>query len=115
MHSRLHIEIMTRLRSRWSTCRPLLAHRAESAHQRPRSQLPPGHVGLGAHFARRRHPRLDALDHVSVRRLFFFKALARKLQCPAVLRDRAHNVIRGSRRHLGFDLESHRDLRSDQA
>ena len=33
MHSRLHIEIMTRLRSRWSTCRPLLAHRAESAHQ----------------------------------------------------------------------------------
>ena len=34
MHSRLHIEIMTRLRSRWSTCRPLLAHRAESAHQR---------------------------------------------------------------------------------
>ena len=34
MHSRLHIEIMTRLRSRWSTCRPLLAHRPESAHQR---------------------------------------------------------------------------------
>ena len=34
MHARLHIEIMTRLRSRWSTCRPLLAHRAESAHQR---------------------------------------------------------------------------------
>ena len=35
MHSRLHIEIMTRRRSRWSTCRPLLAHRPESAHQRP--------------------------------------------------------------------------------
>ena len=35
MHSRLHIEIMTRRRSRWATCRPLLAHRAESAHQRP--------------------------------------------------------------------------------
>ena len=34
MHSRLHIEIMTRRRSRWSTCRPLLARRAESAHQR---------------------------------------------------------------------------------
>ena len=34
MHSRLHIEIMTRRRSRWSTCRPLLAHHAESAHQR---------------------------------------------------------------------------------
>ena len=34
MHSRLHIEIMTRRRSLWSTCRPLLAHRAESAHQR---------------------------------------------------------------------------------
>ena len=34
MHSRLHIEIMTRRRSRWSTCRPLLAYRAESAHQR---------------------------------------------------------------------------------
>ena len=34
MHSRLHSEIMTRRRSRWSTCRPLLAHRAESAHQR---------------------------------------------------------------------------------
>ena len=39
MHSRLHIEIMTRRRSRWSTCRPLLAHRAESAHQRRRSGL----------------------------------------------------------------------------
>ena len=25
---------MPRRRSRWSTCRPLLAHRAESAHQR---------------------------------------------------------------------------------
>ena len=34
MHARRHIEIMTRRRSRWSTCRPLLAHRAESAHQR---------------------------------------------------------------------------------
>ena len=34
MHARLHIEIMTRRRSRWATCRPLLAHRAESAHQR---------------------------------------------------------------------------------
>ena len=40
MHSRLHIEIMTRLRSRWSTCRPLLAHRAESAHQRRDSPAP---------------------------------------------------------------------------
>ena len=40
MHSRLHIEIMTRRRSRWSTCRPLLAHRAESAHQR---RLSPSH------------------------------------------------------------------------
>ena len=35
MHARRHIEIMTRRRSRWSTCRPRLAHRAESAHQRP--------------------------------------------------------------------------------
>ena len=41
MHSRLHIEIMTRRRSRWSTCRPLLAHRAESAHQR---RVPRGRV-----------------------------------------------------------------------
>ena len=39
MHSRLHIEIMTRRRSRWSTCRPLLAHRAESAHQRRQRTL----------------------------------------------------------------------------
>ena len=39
MHSRLHIEIMTRRRSRWSTCRPLLAHRAKSAHQRPELRL----------------------------------------------------------------------------
>ena len=39
MHSRLHIEIMTRRRSRWSTCRPLLAHRAESAHQRHPTRL----------------------------------------------------------------------------
>ena len=44
MHARLHIEIMTRRRSRWATCRPLLAHRAESAHQRlilPLSTAPP--------------------------------------------------------------------------
>ena len=41
MHSRLHIEIMTRRRSRWSTCRPLLAHRAESAHQRRTDPRPP--------------------------------------------------------------------------
>ena len=44
MHSRLHIEIMTRRRSRWSTCRPLLAHRPESAHQRLLSQLRKGDV-----------------------------------------------------------------------
>ena len=40
MHARLHIEIMTRRRSRWSTCRPLLAYRAESAHQRPEYPSP---------------------------------------------------------------------------
>ena len=38
MHSRRHIEIMTRRRSRWSTCRPLLAtalnQRTNAAHQR---------------------------------------------------------------------------------
>ena len=28
----------------------------------------PGHLALGAHLARRRHPRLDALDHVPGRR-----------------------------------------------
>ena len=44
MHSRLHIEIMTRRRSRWATCRPLLAHRAESAHQRP--AVPPASAPL---------------------------------------------------------------------
>ena len=43
MHARLHIAIMTRRRSRWSTCRPLLAHRAESAHQR---RLPGGRAPL---------------------------------------------------------------------
>ena len=42
MHSRLHIEIMTRRRSRWPTCRPLLAHRAESAHQRLGGHPKPG-------------------------------------------------------------------------
>ena len=47
--------------------------------------------------------------------LFFFKALARELQCPAVLRDRANDVIRGSGRNLGFYLEGHRDLSSYQA
>ena len=47
--------------------------------------------------------------------LFFFKALTRELQCPAVLRDRANDVIRGSLRHLGFYLEGHRDPSSHQA
>ena len=28
--------------------------------------------------------------------LFFFKALTRELQCPAVLRDRANDLIRGT-------------------
>ena len=51
MHSRLHIEIMTRRRSRWSTCRPLLAHRAESAHQRP---LPPSRITVALQRARGR-------------------------------------------------------------
>ena len=48
---------------------PELAQEVErhlALHARP--QLPPGHVGLGAHLARRRHPRLDALDHVPSRR-----------------------------------------------
>ena len=44
MHARLHSEIMTRRRSRWSTCRPLLAHRAESAHQRLTRREPVGQV-----------------------------------------------------------------------
>ena len=47
--------------------------------------------------------------------LFFFKALTREFQCPAVLRDRANDVIRGSRRHLGRYFEGHRDLSSHQA
>ena len=47
--------------------------------------------------------------------LFFFKALTRELQCPAVLRDRANDVIRGSRRHIGFYFEGHRNLGSHQA
>ena len=47
--------------------------------------------------------------------LFFFKALTREFQCPAVLRDRANDVIRGSRRHLGCYFEGHRDLSSHQA
>ena len=47
--------------------------------------------------------------------LFFFKALTREFQCPAVLCDRANDVIRGSRRHLGCYFEGHRDLSSHQA
>ena len=58
MHSRLHIEIMTRRRSRWSTCRPLLAHRAESAHQRPTVVVPPTST---AHVSRH-GPRSSARD-----------------------------------------------------
>ena len=50
MHSRLHIEIMTRWRSRWSTCRPLLAHRAESAHQRRHpARLQPERISLACY------------------------------------------------------------------
>ena len=56
MHARLHIEIMTRRRSRWSTCRPLLVHRAESAHQRPDG---PWGTQLMRHAPM---PRTDACD-----------------------------------------------------
>ena len=42
---------MTRRRSRWSTCRPLLAYRAESAHQRPgTSGVGTGLIGIGPRF-----------------------------------------------------------------
>ena len=66
MHSRLHIEIMTRRRSRWSTCRPLLAHRAESAHQRPHrgARRDVGHRHGGQRDGRRGGGlRLVAVDH----------------------------------------------------
>ena len=64
MHSRLHIEIMTRLRSRWSTCRPLLAHRAESAHQR-HNPCSPRELGRGARPVRHRveHLSIHLRDH----------------------------------------------------
>ena len=46
---------MTRRRSRWSTCRPLLAHRTESAHQRRlTTEAAPTLLegfGVGAHTA----------------------------------------------------------------
>ena len=61
MHSRLHIEIMTRRRSRWSTCRPLLAHRAESAHQRPEFALRT--CALGRHSWLPTHRRPVAAAH----------------------------------------------------
>ncbi len=53
MHSRLHIEIMTRRRSRWATCRPLLAHRAESAHQRRFEAAAEGIEGIRYQFEQR--------------------------------------------------------------
>ena len=49
--------------------RPELAQDVErqlALHARP--HLPAGHLSLGTHRARRRHPRLDALDHVHGRR-----------------------------------------------
>ena len=70
MHSRLHIEIMTRRRSRWSTCRPLLAHRAESAHQRrtppvctPGIVSRPPSTGRPAIVAHEATGRADAAEH----------------------------------------------------
>ena len=38
--------------------------------------------------------------------LFFFKALTLELQCPAVLRDRANDLVRGSHRNLSVELTS---------
>ena len=35
-------------------------------------------------------------DLLEILNLFFFKALTRELQCPAVLRDRANDLIRGT-------------------
>ena len=58
MHSRLHIEIMPRRRSRWSTCRPLLAHRAESAHQRQVPKPPPKILEVVGEHAQRQPDRI---------------------------------------------------------
>ena len=67
MHSRFHIEIMTRRRSRWSTCRPLLAHRAESAHQR-RATRTGGLVTADRIVGGiRRHPSEGAVDRLDQR------------------------------------------------
>ena len=71
MHSRLHIEIMTRRRSRWSTCRPLLAHRAESAHQRPAEALT--RTGLGGFH----HPALPLMWLMAMRPRFARESEAR--------------------------------------
>ena len=66
MHSRLHIEIMTRRRSRWSTCRPLLAHRAESAHQRPSALADAHGLPRGDRFRRQPQGDVASLDQCSV-------------------------------------------------
>ena len=74
MHSRLHIEIMTRRRSRWSTCRPLLAHRAESAHQRhgPRSPARDRTITLVKQLGRRRWKKTSGYHRQSrVENTFF--------------------------------------------
>ena len=68
MHSRLHIEIMTRLRSRWSTCRPLLAHRAESAHKR-REWAAVKHGGRGRRGWKKLHLGVDRSGVIVARAL----------------------------------------------
>ena len=68
MHSRLHIEIMTRRRSRWATCRSLLAYRAESAHQRPPSSARASRRRAGGPTqSRSPHPRTASARQVDRR------------------------------------------------
>ena len=53
-----------------------------------------------------------AYGGIEILDLFFFEAVARELQCPAILRDCANDVIRGSLWHFGFYLDGNSDLRS---
>ena len=105
MHSRLHIEIMTRRRSRWSTCRPLLAHRAESAHQRRHwvatccATAP-----AKADAEMRRHVRARARSRSSNRASRATRATSTCASCPEAGRnERLPTLCRGSLRgHRGY-------------
>ena len=91
---------MTRLRSRWSTCRPLLAHRAESAHQRPEVAARSLLAGQSTAIPKTADGAVEMIRQLKITRDTAMKARTTAMntlkqiivQAPPVLREALHDL-----------------------